>query len=185
MAAALVPFAARVLPTNTPGPVYTPGVRGPDLLTALMDFLRNAEQLRLWVGTGYGEGAYGALGYDQVKVWDEQAPQEASYPFLVLTDYDESGPGLTAEDFPIRVTVNAASTSLDQARLFGATVKRLLDPVNLNPAAFPRRPLAWARGVESYNTRNDSRPRRMGLGRDGVPVFLESIDYTFIVDPYQ
>lgn len=181
----MIPFQAGAIPANAPGALYAPGVVGPDLLSALVAFLRSSLELRQWLGTPFGAGGFGRLGYDEARVYDERAPQEADYPLLVLSDYDESGPGLTYEDFPIRVTLNVCSQSLDQARAFGAAVKRLLDPPNLNPQAIARPPLAWARGVESYSTRGDSRPSFAGIGRGGNYVYIEAIDYTFIANPYQ
>lgn len=181
----IIPFQPGAIPANTPGAMFAPGTTGPDFLTALMDLIRGSQQLRLWVGWKFGEGPYGSLGFDVVKAWDERVPQEAGYPYLVLSDYDESGPGLTYEDFPIKATVNVFGTSVDQVRRIAAAVKRLVDPVNMNPDATPRPGLVCSKGVESYNTRDSSRPQFMGLGRSGVYVYVESIDYTFIVNPYQ
>lgn len=181
----MIPFQAGAIPTNAPGAMYAPGVVGPDLLSALIAFLRSSVELRQWLGTPFGAGPFGRLGFDEMRVYDERAPQGADYPMLVLSDYDEAGPGLTYEDYPIRVTVNVCSHSLDEARRFGAAVKRLLDPPNLNPQAIPRPRLAWARGIESYNTRNDSRPQFAGIGRGGEYVYIEEIDYTFIAGPHQ
>ncbi len=178
-------FQAGALAANSPGVVNAPGLVGPDFLAALIALIRSSVELKHWVGVKFGEGPFGALGFDAVKAWDERVPQETTYPYVVLTDYDESGPGLTYEDFPIRVTVNVFGTSVDQVRRIAASVKRLLDPPNLNPQATPRPQIACSRGLESYNTRDASRPQFASLGRGGVNVYVEPIDYTFIVNPYQ
>lgn len=182
----IIPFQPGAIPANTPGAFFSPGVVGVDFLTALVDLLRSDAQLRLWLGSGFGAGGFGFLSFGGARVWTDVAPVEATYPFVVVQDYDEDGPGLTFEDFPIRVTLAIVSNDLDEARRISASVKRTVDSPNANPNATARAPISFAHGVEVYNTRNNTRPRRLpSLGRGGVPVYLEEIDYTFIVNPYQ
>lgn len=156
----------------------------PDLLAALMAYLKGESTVTDLVTVGYGEGGYGQLGYGgTVRIYDEDGPADAAYPFVVVTGYTEVLPGESSDLESCEGTVWVMTTNIDDSRSIGKAVKAAIDPPSVNPDSLARDPLRWDGGHEVTTLRNNSRPQRMpGIGRGGVYVYAEEINYVFWVD---
>jgi hypothetical protein len=157
----------------------------PDLESALVAYLRATPSISGPLTLAFGGGGFGVapFGSAQVKVYSESADPEAQAPYLVLSSYTETSPGITPDDAPIEVAVVVHGVSLDQVVALSTAVKAAIDVPAYNPQSLGRPPLAWQGGVETTVWRNASKPRKkQGVGRGGTYPYYEQIEYQFWVD---
>lgn len=159
----------------------------PDLLSALVAYLRSAPTLAAALTPGFGQGGFGALGFGgTAQVYDEMALADAFPPFVLVFGYSETLPGETSEEQPVEVDLIIRSDGLDQARTVGQLVKNAIDSVNFNPNSVLRDLFAFAGGTEVYQMRQSSKPERLpGVAKGGVYAYREDIAYTFYISPEQ
>jgi hypothetical protein len=157
-----------------------------DLETALVAYLRSTPTVAGPLTLGFGGGGFGVapFGSSQVKVYSESADPEAQVPYLVLSGYTETSPGVTLDDATIEVVVVVHAATLDQVVALATAVKAAIDVPASNPQSLGRPPLVWRGGVETTVWRNTSTPRKTpGTARGGVYPYCETIPYQFWVGP--
>ena len=104
----------------------------------------------------------------------------------MVDNYLDAAPGDTLEDNNITLSINCVTSDLDSARTLGQAVKNAVDSISINDHSLLRAPFAWIKGSELGVLRNKSQPRRVpGIGKGGGYVYLEEIDYEFLVTPNQ
>jgi hypothetical protein len=157
-----------------------------DLESALVAYLRSAPSVAGPLTLGFGSGGFGVapFGASQVKVYSASADPEAQAPYLVLSGYTETSPGVTPDDAPIEVVIVVHAATLDGVVTLATAVKAAVDVPASNPNSLGRPPLVWQGGVETTVWRNASTPRKNpGATRGGVYAYCETIAYQFWVGP--
>lgn len=179
-------FPAPYFPGGYFPPAGASGSAYPDLLAAVVAYLRSEPTVVAVLGVGYGDGGYGAGVLGQVNVFAGEAPADCVPPYLVIDGYAEALPGESAEDSQVTGQFYVVTNDLSAARAVGRAVKNAMDAPNINPRAVGRKPFVWATGRETTCLRDDSRPERQrNWGRGGRYVWVEEIDYEFWVTPSQ
>lgn len=175
--------AALLLRRRRPPP--TPPSLPPDLLSALIAYLRSEPTVAAVLSAGFGQGGYGAGGFGgRVQVYDETAPADAWPPFLEVHGYAETEEGESLEDEHVTADLLVVTASLDQARDVGTIIKAAVDTPNESPDSLGRPPFVFEGGAETWLKRTASRPQRLpGIGKGGTYVYAEQVSYEFWVSP--
>lgn len=154
----------------------------PDFLAALVAFLRGCFPITQALTPALGKPGYGALGTSQI--FTEMADPVAFPPFLIIQGFAEMLPGESLDDHQIKGRLTVFANDLDQCAAIAETVRNNIDSPNISPEAAGRDPLAYVDGNEVFVMRdNTSTTKNIGIGKGGLYVWTNAIDYVFVVEP--
>jgi len=177
------------------GPIVTYGLAGtssgtsPDLLAAIVAYLRGNGPITALLTTGWGQGGYGAGVYGgsgSYQIYTDTADANTIPPYIIIFGYREHLPGETLDDETVPGSILCITSDLDSAMTLGSTFKTNFDTPAINPLATRTAPLTFIGGQEIGLMRNDSYPRRMtGFSKGGQYAWVEEIEYVVWVTPEQ